>query len=116
MPPRAHLIVRLTVDNIVRDGDGQVLIWLGGPPTPVTEPFAALRQLVFAGGKRLRPLLVFLSAPRTSEPAPVAAAVKCEQPASEAEKAHEPGSGGRCGNAYSGASHRGRVSTSPAAR
>lgn len=38
----ASRIVRLTVDNIVRDGDGQVLIWLGGPPTPVTEPFAAL--------------------------------------------------------------------------
>ena len=35
-------------------------------------------EALAAGGKRLRPLLVFLSAPRTSEPAPVAAAVAVE--------------------------------------
>jgi hypothetical protein len=37
----ASRIARLTVDDIVRD-DGQVLIRLGDPPTPVPEPFATL--------------------------------------------------------------------------
>jgi len=38
----ASRIVRLTVDDIIRDDDGQVLIRLGDPPTPVPEPFASL--------------------------------------------------------------------------
>jgi hypothetical protein len=37
----ASRIVRLTVDDVVRDGD-QVLLRLGEPPVPVPEPFAAL--------------------------------------------------------------------------
>lgn len=38
----ASRIVRLTVDDIIQDGAGQVLIRLGDPPTPVPEPFASL--------------------------------------------------------------------------
>jgi integrase len=38
----ASRIVRLTVDDIVQDNDGQVLVRLGDPPTPVPEPFATL--------------------------------------------------------------------------
>jgi hypothetical protein len=37
----ASRIVRLTVDDITRDGD-EVLLRLGDPPVPVPEPFAAL--------------------------------------------------------------------------
>ncbi|WP_214414175.1 hypothetical protein [Sphaerisporangium fuscum] len=38
----ASRIVRLTLDDIVHDSDGQVLIRLGDPPTPVPGPFAEL--------------------------------------------------------------------------
>jgi hypothetical protein len=34
-------IVRLTTDDVIQDGD-QVLLRLGDPPTPVSEPFAGL--------------------------------------------------------------------------
>ena len=35
-------IVRLTIDDIIRNDDGQILLRLGDPPAPVPEPFAAL--------------------------------------------------------------------------
>ncbi len=35
-------IVRLTIDDIIRHDDGQTLLKLGDPPTPVPEPFATL--------------------------------------------------------------------------
>jgi hypothetical protein len=38
----ASRIARLTIDDITCGDDGQVLIRLGDPPTPVPEPFAAL--------------------------------------------------------------------------
>ncbi|WP_344886637.1 hypothetical protein [Nonomuraea antimicrobica] len=38
----ASRIVRLTLDDIVHDSDGQVLIRLGDPPTPVPDPFSEL--------------------------------------------------------------------------
>jgi hypothetical protein len=37
--------MRLTIDDITQDADGQVFVRFGQPPTPVPEPFAALRQL-----------------------------------------------------------------------
>ena len=33
-------LARLTLDDIITGGDGQVFIRLGGPPAPVPEPFA----------------------------------------------------------------------------
>ncbi len=38
----ASRIALLTTDDIIQDTDGQVLIHLGDPPTPVPEPFADL--------------------------------------------------------------------------
>lgn len=38
----ASRIVRLTIDDVVHDPSGQVLIRLGDPPSPVPAPFAAL--------------------------------------------------------------------------
>lgn len=38
----ATRIVRLTIDDITRAGDGGVCIRFGDPATPVPEPFAAL--------------------------------------------------------------------------
>lgn len=38
----ASRIVRLSIDDIIQDNDGQVRIRLGQPPTPVPEPFASL--------------------------------------------------------------------------
>jgi hypothetical protein len=38
----ASRIVRLSVDDITKDDDGQLRIRLGDPPTPVPEPFASL--------------------------------------------------------------------------
>ncbi|MCA1693939.1 MAG: site-specific integrase, partial [Actinobacteria bacterium] len=38
---RVSRIVRLTVDDVIRDGD-QVLLRLGEPPSPVPDPFAEL--------------------------------------------------------------------------
>lgn len=38
----ASRIVLLSTDDIVQDTDGQVLIRLGEPPTPVPEPFSDL--------------------------------------------------------------------------
>ena len=38
----ASRIVRLSIDDITQDNDGQVRIRLGEPPTPVPEPFANL--------------------------------------------------------------------------
>ncbi|MGH7732616.1 MAG: hypothetical protein ACREOE_02670, partial [Gemmatimonadales bacterium] len=35
-------IVRLTIDDIIRGDDGQVLLRLGDPPAPLPEPFATL--------------------------------------------------------------------------
>ena len=35
-------LARLTLDDIITGGDGQVFIRLGDPPTPVPEPFAAM--------------------------------------------------------------------------
>ncbi|MER5915864.1 hypothetical protein ABT124_36985 [Streptomyces sp. NPDC001982] len=35
-------IVRLTIDDVLRDDDGQTLLRLGEPPSPVPEPVAAL--------------------------------------------------------------------------
>ena len=35
-------IVRLTISDIIRGEDGQVLLRLGDPPAPVPEPFAAM--------------------------------------------------------------------------
>ena len=34
-------VLRLTVTDVTRDDDGQVLIRLGDPPAPVPEPFAS---------------------------------------------------------------------------
>jgi site-specific recombinase XerD len=38
---RVSRIVRLTIDDVIRDGD-QVLLRLGTPPSPVPAPFAQL--------------------------------------------------------------------------
>lgn len=38
----ASRIVRLSIDDIVQDGDSHLRIRLGEPPTPVPEPFASL--------------------------------------------------------------------------
>lgn len=38
----ASRIVRLSIDDIIQDDDGQIRIRLGEPPTPVPEPFAGL--------------------------------------------------------------------------
>lgn len=46
----ASRIVLLTTDDLIQDTDGQALIHLGDPPTPVPEPFADL--LLRAGKQR----------------------------------------------------------------
>jgi hypothetical protein len=45
---RVSRIVRLTVNDVIRDGD-QILLCLGEPPSPVPTPFA---QLLLARGDR----------------------------------------------------------------
>jgi hypothetical protein len=45
----ASRLVRLTADDVIRDGQGEAFIRLGDPPAPVPEPFAGMLLRLAAG-------------------------------------------------------------------